>query len=82
VEKVVRPMNSVSPKDADSSFVSGVGSKNLTRFLDLLGVAGGVGMVWPLDFGAWGLIGERRFGPTLPLLFLLAATKRPATIIV
>jgi hypothetical protein len=35
-------MEGVSPEDADSSSVSGLGSENRTRFLDLLGVAGGV----------------------------------------
>jgi hypothetical protein len=38
----MRYINGVSPEDADSSSVSGLGSENRTRFLDLLGVAGGV----------------------------------------
>ena len=44
MERVVRCMNGVSPEDADSSSVSGLGSENRTRFLDLSGVVGGVDM--------------------------------------
>jgi hypothetical protein len=49
-------MNGVSPEDADWSSVSSLGSENRTRFLDLLGVAGGVDMLWHPDFEARGLI--------------------------
>jgi hypothetical protein len=81
MERVVRRMNGVSPEDADSSSVSGLGSENRTRFLDLLGVAGGVDMLWHPDFEARGLIREQRFGPSLVLLFLLAATGRSSSVV-
>jgi hypothetical protein len=55
----VRRTNGVSPEDADSSSVSGLGSENRTRFLDLLGVAGRVDTLWHPDFEARGLIRER-----------------------
>jgi hypothetical protein len=54
-------MNGVSPEDGDSSSVSGLGSENRTRFLDLVGVAGEV-CIQP-DFNAGELICERRFVP-------------------
>jgi hypothetical protein len=82
IERVVRCINGVSPEDADSSSVSGLGSENRTRFLDLLGVAGGVDMLWHSDFEARGLIRERRFGPLLVLLFLLTATGRSSSVTV
>jgi hypothetical protein len=46
VARVVRRINGVSPEDVDSSSAS----ENRTRFLDLLGVAGGVDMLWHPDF--------------------------------
>jgi hypothetical protein len=45
-------MNGVSPEDADWNSVSSLGSENRTRFLDLLGVARGVDMLWHPDFEA------------------------------
>jgi len=42
VERVVLRINGVRPEDADSISVAGPGSENRTRFLDLLGVCGGV----------------------------------------
>jgi hypothetical protein len=67
-------MNGVSPEDADSSSVSGLGSENRTRFLDLLGVAGGVDM--HPDFEAGRLV------PTVGPLFLLTAANRSSTVTV
>jgi hypothetical protein len=52
VERVVRRINSVSPEDTDSSSVSSLGSENYTRFLNLLGVAGGVDTLLHPDFEA------------------------------
>jgi hypothetical protein len=43
VEEIdVRRMNGVSPDDADSVWISGLGSENRTRFLARFGVSGGV----------------------------------------
>jgi len=70
----------VSPEDADSSSVSGLGSESRTRFLDLLGVAGGVDMLWHPDFEASELVRERRFG--LMPFFLLTATGRSLSVVV
>jgi uncharacterized protein YodC (DUF2158 family) len=67
-------MNGVSPEGADSSSVSGLRSENRTRFLELLGVAGGVDM--NPDFGAGRLV------PTVMPLFLLTAGGRSPTVIV
>jgi hypothetical protein len=64
-------MSGVSPEFVDPSSVSGLGSEKRTRFLDLLGVAGGVDMLWRLDFEAGELMRGRRFGPTPMPLFLL-----------
>ncbi len=55
-------MNGVSPEDADSNSNSGLGSEKRARFLDLLGVAGGVDM--HPDFEAGRLV------PTVVPLFL------------
>jgi len=43
-------MNGVSLEDEGSSSVSDLGPDNCTRFLDLLGVVGGVDMPWRPDF--------------------------------
>jgi hypothetical protein len=51
-ESFVRRMNGVSPEDVDSSSVSDVESKNRTRFLNLMGVAGGVDMPWAKNLPA------------------------------
>lgn len=67
-------MNGVSPEDVDSSCVSGLGSENRARFLDLLGVAGGVGM--HPDFEAGRLV------PTVVPLFLLTTAGRSSTVTV
>jgi len=67
-------MNGVSPEDADSSSVSGLGSEKRARFLDLLGVAGGVDMHPDLEAG--------RLVPTVVPLFLLTTPDRSSTVIV
>ena len=66
-------MNGVSPEDADSSSVSGLGSENRTRFLYLLGVAGGVDM--HSDFEAGRLV------PAIVPLFLLTAAGWSSTVV-
>ena len=66
-------MNGVSPEDAASSSVSGLGSEKRARFFDLLGVAGGVDM--HPDFEA-----ARRV-LTVPL-FLPAPPGRSSTVVV
>ena len=82
MERVVRRINGVSPEDVDLSSVSGLRSKNRTRFLDLLGVARGVNMLLYPDFEARGLIRERRFRLLLVLLFLLTTTSRLSSVMV
>ena len=71
---MVRRMNGVSPEDADSSSVSGLGSEKRARFLDLLGVAGGVDM--HPDFEAGRLV------PTAVPLLLLTGPGRSSTVAV
>ena len=67
-------MNGVSPEEAGSSSVSGLGSEKRARFLDLLGVAGGVDM--HPDFEAGRLV------PTVVHLFLLTTPGRSSTVTV
>ena len=79
---VVRRINGVSPEVVDSSSVSDLGSENRTRFLGLLGVAGGVDMLWYPDFGARESIREQRFRSRLMPLSLLTALGRSSAIII
>ena len=59
-------MNGVSPEDAASSSVSGLGSEKRARFLDLLGVAGGVDMHPDFEAGWRVLTVVTLFLPTTP----------------
>jgi len=61
---VVRRINGVSPEDADSS------SENRTRFLDLLGVAGGVDTYPDFETGRFVSI-------VLPFFLLTPACRSP-----